>query len=127
MPPRHQRLPLRDQLGDRGHEGHLADLFRTVGYIRTPNLERRHRERARYKKGWEVRLVVRSEEELAAVRQSLLRVGATPGAPFRKHHQIVQPVYGRAAAERLLRRIGRGAGRADARGTGASRTQYRRR
>lgn len=103
-----------DQRSLRRHKDRLADLLRAGGYFRTPNRERRQRDELRYKKGWEVRLVVDSEDELAAVRQSLVRLGVAPGAPFRKHHRIVQPVYSRAAVEQLLRCVGRGGLPADA-------------
>jgi hypothetical protein len=86
----------------RRHEAYLARVLEAGGYVRTPHLiEPRRRDGGQYKRGWEVRFVVDSEDELTAVRNALAHVGLTPGAPFKKRARLVQPVYGSAAIERL--------------------------
>ncbi len=51
----------------------------------------------RYKKGWEVRLLVYTAEELAEVRTLLARCGLRAGEPYAKGQRTVQPVYGELA------------------------------
>ncbi len=81
----------------------LAQFFRQSGYIRRPDVERREQlGYTRYKKGYEVRLVVRTQRELAQVRRLVRQAGFAPGKPFQKHHQLVQPVYGKAAVDYFL-------------------------
>ncbi len=63
--------------------------------MRVPNLERREKESATYRKGYEIRFVVATKRQLAEIRRLLRRVGFKPGKPFQKHSRWVQPVYGR--------------------------------
>ncbi|HXG44452.1 MAG TPA: hypothetical protein VNJ71_06785 [Gemmatimonadales bacterium] len=82
----------------------LRACFDRPGYVRAANLTRRKEVGSeRYKKGWEVRLLARDTRELAEVRRALAAAGFRPGRPFKKHKQIVQPVYGKAAVEAFLR------------------------
>lgn len=73
---------------------HLIDLHRRNGYTRKPNPNRRASEKARYKKGWELRLVLNNEKELSEVRRLLRRAGIKPSRSFKKSKQWVQPIYG---------------------------------
>jgi hypothetical protein len=77
----------------------LARLFQRNGVIREPNAQRRQREKARYKKGYEVRLIAFSRQELATIRRSLERAGFPLARSFVKVRRFVQPVYGRKAVE----------------------------
>lgn len=77
----------------------LIELYRKNGYARTPNTERRANEKANYKKGWEIRIVLRSEGELKEVRRLLEQRGIDPGNPFKKSKQWVQPLYGKKIFE----------------------------
>lgn len=78
----------------------LRLAFQRNGYVRVADLARRKERGAMvYKKGNEVRIIVRTEAELARVQDLLRRVGFKPGKPFRKAHQWAQPVYGKAAVE----------------------------
>lgn len=77
----------------------LAAHFAARGYIRRPNPDRLSEGHYVYKKGTEVRLVVDTRAELAEVRAALREVGFKPGRPFDKGGQIVQPIYGAAAAD----------------------------
>ncbi len=56
----------------------------------------------KYKKGYEVRLVVKTWREVMRIRQLLHCVGFKAGRPFKKHSRIVQPIYGKAAVEWFL-------------------------
>lgn len=81
----------------------LAAAFGRNGYVRLQNPDRLGREGyARYKKGDELRFVVRTQRELAAVRRLLRLAGYQPGRPFVKALQYAQPVYGRTAVRELL-------------------------
>ena len=83
-------------------EAMLRQFFRRGGYVRVVDRARRKEIGPLYKKGYEVRLVVKTRDELLEVRRLLRAVGFTPAATFRKHNRIVQPIYGKAAAEWFL-------------------------
>jgi hypothetical protein len=84
----------------------LAWYFQRNGYVRKRDAERRSRQETRSdKKGYEVRLVAGSQEELAVLRDLLARAGFTPGRPFRKGRQYRLPVYGRDQVARFLRMV----------------------
>ncbi len=85
----------------------LARYFIRKGYVRAANeYLRRTRGRA-YKKGYEVRFVLKSVQERNEVRDLLLEVGLKPGNPFEKHSRIVQPVYGRESVRKILSWVAR--------------------
>lgn len=84
---------------DKARESFLVKLFRERGYTRAPDQRRRRKENQRYKKGYEVRLPVRTKEELRRVRQLLRKAGLKPGKPYNHHSYLVQPVYGKKAVE----------------------------
>lgn len=58
----------------------------------------------KYKKGWELRIVVDSAAELARLRRLLRHAGHPPAKAFRKRLKWVQPVYGRDAVLDLTAR-----------------------
>ena len=82
----------------------VRDLFGRPGYVREPNGARRAAERARYKKGWEVRLIARDEDEVHAIERLAASLSYPPGAPFKKGQQYVVPIYGQQAV-RAFRRV----------------------
>jgi hypothetical protein len=77
----------------------LAELFRRNGYYRLPNTKRREEMRTLYKKGWEVRLILRSQRELREARRLLKLAGLRGGRPWRKGKRWAQPVYGKEAVD----------------------------
>lgn len=88
-------------------EDRLAHLYHRNGYARLPKPERREKEGSQsYKKGWEVRLVARDEEELAELHNLLEQMDFEPGSPFDKARQIVLPLYGRTSVQRFLEIVG---------------------
>ena len=80
-------------------EGLLITFFERNGCVRLADEKRRQQLGQKYKKGYEVRLVAYSEEELKNIRQLLLRVGFKAGKPYKKNYQIVQPIYGKTAVD----------------------------
>ena len=84
----------------------LAAIFHRNGYIRRFNPKRRAKEKRKYKKGDEVRLVADTYDELRAIRRLLREAGFAPGRPFRKGKQWRQPVYGRETVARFLELVG---------------------
>jgi hypothetical protein len=82
----------------------LTTFFERNGCVRLVNEKRREQEGQKYKKGYEVRLVAYSEEELKNIRQLLLRVGFKVGKSYKKHRQIIQPIYGKTAVEWFMGR-----------------------
>lgn len=76
--------------------------FKWKGYIRWPNPKRRSQEGQKYKKGYEIRFVAKTQKELSEMRKILKNAGFKLGEPFKKANQIVQPIYGRQAVERFL-------------------------
>lgn len=82
----------------------LIQYFRRNGYVRVVNPKRREELGQKYKKGYEVRLVAYTENELEEMRELLSQVGFRPGKQFPKHHQFVLPIYGRKAVEWFQKR-----------------------
>lgn len=80
-------------------EFELVEFFHRNGYMRVPNEALRQESPREYKKGYEIRLVARTQQELAAMRRLLRQVDLRAGKPFPKHNQWVQPVYGRDAMD----------------------------
>jgi hypothetical protein len=89
----------------RSDERRLGRFFNRNAYCREPDACRQLEGYRKYKKGWEVRLVLRDEDEVAIVCSLLWRVGLSPGKPFRKSRRWVVPVYGEEAV-RLIRKWG---------------------
>lgn len=85
----------------------LRDYFDRNGYVRTPNRDRREKESRTYKKGYEVRLVAFTREELTHIRRLLKAAGIPGGKAFSKAGRWVQPIYGRERVERFLKVVGR--------------------
>ncbi|TVR10635.1 MAG: hypothetical protein EA401_12115 [Planctomycetota bacterium] len=84
----------------------LAHFFHRNGYVRNKNAQRAEQEGAqRYKKGDEVRLSTRSQEELEEMQELLKQAGFTAGRSFVKGYQFCQPVYGRKAVARFLEMV----------------------
>jgi len=81
----------------------LAQLFQRNGYIRVPREARRRELGSRYKKGWEVRLVLKSEEELEEARHLVEQAGLKAGKAFKKYKQYAQPIYGKGAVDLFSR------------------------
>jgi hypothetical protein len=77
----------------------LDEFFRRNGYVRAPNQHLKEKLGAKYHKGWEVRLVLNNQKELAQVQELLADAGFKAGNSFIKHGLWVQPVYGKQAAE----------------------------
>lgn len=77
----------------------LKQFFQQHGYVRGPNETRKKQLGQTYKKGYEVRLVAKTQSELAHIRHLLGQIGFKAGKPFRKHGRIVQPIYGKSAVE----------------------------
>jgi len=84
----------------------LAYFFTRNGYVRAQNTKRLKEEGpGTYKKGAEVRLVARSEDELELMRDLLDQAGFKAGRPFRKGNQYCQPLYGKQAVDRFLEMV----------------------
>lgn len=77
----------------------LVQFYRRNGYMRVPNEALREDAPREYKKGYEIRLIARSQRELTAMRRMIRQVDLRPGKPFPKHKQWVQPIYGRDAMD----------------------------
>lgn len=84
----------------------LAALFRRNGYVRWLDPKRRKKEKRKYKKGDEFRLVAQSTTELQTIRRLLQAAGFKPGRSYSQAGRWRQPVYGRAEVARFLALIG---------------------
>lgn len=80
----------------------LVEFYRRNGYMRVPNETLREDAPREYKKGYEIRLIARSQRELTAIRRLIRQVDLRPGKPFPKHNQWVQPIYGRDAMDLFI-------------------------
>lgn len=83
----------------------LIEYFKQKGYFRLPDEERKRELGKKYKKGYEIRFVAKTNEELKELRELIVDAGFKPGKPFRKGRQFVQPIYGKKAFERFLHLI----------------------
>jgi hypothetical protein len=77
----------------------LVKLFQLNGYVRVQNKARKQALGAKYRKGWEVRFVLNTPDEVEQLQQLLRDAGFRPGKPFKKHSRLVQPVYGKAVVD----------------------------
>ncbi len=84
----------------------LTALFDQQGYMRRPDKKRRRKTPASYKKGYEIRLIAHSREELLSIRRLLETCGIKLGRAFEKGAQWRQPIYGREQVRRLLNLVG---------------------
>lgn len=80
----------------------IADYVRANSYARVPNADRQDEGWTAYKKGYELRIVVKTQDDLRQVRRLLLDAGIQPGKAFRKAKQWVVPVYGKQAVHQLI-------------------------
>ena len=83
-------------------ERRLAHYFLRNGYARSANEDMRRALGQDYKKGYEIRFVLETEQECDYVRELLYEADLKPGSPFKKSKQIILPVYGKAAQDRIL-------------------------
>jgi hypothetical protein len=84
----------------------LRYFFQRNSYARHPKATRQEKEgHTKYKKGTEIRLVLKSEAEVEAARQALVQLALKPGAPFAKAKQLVLPIYGKKKVARFLQII----------------------
>lgn len=68
-----------------------------------PDLERRKTEKQLYKKGYEIRFVAHSIDELNELCSNIQAVGLKSGRPFAKSRRWILPIYGREAIELFVK------------------------
>ncbi len=85
----------------RSDQRRLARFFNRNAYCRKPDSSRQQEGYSQYKKGWEVRIILKDEDEVAIVTRLLWKVGLAPGKPFRKSRRWAVPVYGQEAVTSL--------------------------
>lgn len=83
----------------------LARQYGARVNVRVPDLERRKSDQA-YKKGWEARIPVDDDAQMAELLARLAKHGIAHGRPYAKLRQRVVPVYGKAPVTKLLRLMG---------------------
>lgn len=72
-------------------------------YFRVPDMNRRKKEKAGYKKGYEVRIPVTTYSELRELRKVLSLLGFSPAKPYKKNLQYVQPLYGKEQMNKFIK------------------------
>jgi hypothetical protein len=80
----------------------LTEYLRANSYARVPDETRQEEGWTEYKKGYELRIVVKTQEDVKKVRHLLQDAGIKPGKAYRKAQQWVQPVYGKQAFRSLM-------------------------
>ncbi|MCC7162539.1 MAG: hypothetical protein IT331_08595 [Anaerolineae bacterium] len=80
----------------------LAEYIRANSYARVPNRARQDEGWSSYKKGYELRIVVKTREDVKQVRRLLKDARIKPGKPYRKANQWVMPVYGEQSVNQLV-------------------------
>lgn len=81
----------------------LAQYIRANSYARVPNETRQDEGWNSYKKGYELRIVVKTQADLKQVRRLLKDASIKPGKPYRKANQWVVPVYGKQPVHQLVK------------------------
>lgn len=90
----------------------LAAIFAKSGYVRRFAADERQRlGSSQYKKGFEVRLLFGTQDQLREARRLLEALGLRAGKPYRKHSRLVQPVYGKPALDWFLAQLPAGRAR----------------
>lgn len=79
----------------------LAEYLRANSYTRVPDEDRQEEGWSAYKKGYELRIVVKTQQDLRTVRRLLQDASIKPGKAYRKARQWVVPVYGKEAVRSL--------------------------
>jgi len=79
----------------------ISRCLHSNAYMRLPNEERRKTDKQKYKKGYEIRFVAKSDPEHREIADALKECGFNPGKPFKKGTQIIVPLYGREALIKL--------------------------
>jgi hypothetical protein len=79
----------------------LAQYVRENSYARLPDEARQEEGWSSYKKGYELRIVVKTQQDLRNVRRLLQDASFKPGKAYRKAQQWVVPVYGKEAVRSL--------------------------
>ena len=75
----------------------LGRFFNRNAYFRRPDRARQQGGHRAYRKGWEVRLVLKDEDEVGLVSSLIRQVGLNPGRAFRKGRKWIVPIYGKEA------------------------------
>jgi hypothetical protein len=85
----------------------LSTRFQHSGHVRQQDIERlKEFGYMRYKKGDEVRLAARTEQELVRIQELLRCLDISFGKPFAKGRGFCQPIYGREQVKHFLSLIG---------------------
>lgn len=97
-------MPASDAVRPAAAHRRAVKAFLEGGCIRTPNEDRRSAEGHHvYKKGWEVRFVVRSKSDVARLLCLLADAGLTAGSSYRRSPNTwAIPVYGREQVTRFM-------------------------
>lgn len=88
-------------------ESIVREFYMRGGRIRRAIPERLRKEGCQqtYKKGYEVRIRVRSDRESAQLIRCLSTCGIRAGNPYRQHHYLTVPVYGKEQVEWFKKEI----------------------
>lgn len=81
----------------------LVQLYLECGYMRIPNEDRFDEGSQSYKKGWELRFSIKTDEKLIQAQQLLKALGFRFGKPFMKVKRKILPVYGYEQVSRFQR------------------------
>jgi hypothetical protein len=80
----------------------LKEYIRENSYARVPDEDRQEEGWSSYKKGYEMRIVVKSQADVRNVKRLLTDVHIKAGKPYRKAQQWVLPVYGKDSVRQLV-------------------------
>ena len=84
----------------------LRDIFLRSEDVRSPDRGLQSKLGTKYKKGYEIRLTVYSEEELQVVIRTLRMYRVVFGKQFAKGKRFIIPIYGKDTVKRFLHMIG---------------------
>ncbi len=72
---------------------------------RKPDIKRRKKENANYKKGNEIRISLNDIKEVKIIKVILQKKDITTGNPYKKHKKIILPIYGKENTTAFLKAI----------------------
>ena len=73
-------------------EQRLLARFLATGYVRSADPEKRRQDGRRYRKGYEVRIVLEAAADVRRVRAWAEALGLRAGSSYAKHNRLVLPL-----------------------------------
>jgi len=81
----------------------LKKVFLRNGYLKVKDEDQAENAGSQvYKKGYEVRLIPDTKQELSLIRKAIASMDLYVAKPFQKHNNTIQPIYGKEITLKFL-------------------------